>query len=96
MKIPTPWVIATSFLFSAAGFLLPFWPLSGAGVLLFALTGRVFFALFVGLLLDIAWGPPPGYFRVLSFPFVLLSLGGSLIYALAGRYLLSKKPQETL
>jgi hypothetical protein len=92
----TPWIIVTSFILSAAGFLMPFWPLSVAGVLLSALTGRIFFALFLGLLLDIAWGPPPGYFHILYLPFVLLSLVGSLVYMFAGRYLLSKKRQETV
>lgn len=96
MKISTRWIMAASFILSAIGFLMPFWPLSAVGVLLAALTGRIFFALFLGLLLDLAYGPPPGYFRILFFPFALLALIGSLFYALAGRYLFSKKLQEIL
>ena len=96
MTLSAPWIIALSGALSAAGFLIPFWPLSCIGILLAALTGRIFFALFLGLLLDIAYGPPPGYFRILYFPFALLALVGSLLYVLAGRYLLSKKLQETV
>ncbi len=50
----TKWILASSFALSAIGFLLPFWPLAVVGILLAALSGRVVFAIAIGLLLDIA------------------------------------------
>ncbi len=56
----TRWIYAVSFALAAAGFLMPLWPLSVLGLLLAALSGRWLFAIAMGLLLDIGWGPPGG------------------------------------
>lgn len=89
-------VLPGLFALVAIGFLLPFWPLSAFGVLLAGVLGRGIFALALGLLLDIAWGVPPGYMSVVMFPFTLLSLISVVLRFFAHRYLLQKSPQKKL
>lgn len=76
-----------SFLFAAAGFLWPFWPLSAAGILLAALLGYPVFAILLGLLLDVAYGAPLGHWGPLYVPFTILSVLGVLARSLGSRYL---------
>lgn len=50
------------------GFVLPWWVLSFAGVLVFATLGSPWAALVCGLLLDLIFGPPTGFLHVLVLP----------------------------
>lgn len=96
MSSVSRYLYAVTFALAGAGFLVPFWPLSVAGVAIAALSGRWVFAIIVGLLLDIAWGAPTGTMHLLFFPFTLLALICALLRIFGGRYLLDKQPQETL
>ncbi|HUD02519.1 MAG TPA: hypothetical protein VMR46_00660 [Candidatus Paceibacterota bacterium] len=89
------WISAGSFALAAAGFLLPFWPLSVLGIALAAFTGRWMLAIVFGLLLDIAYGAPVGRWQVLYIPFTLTALVCVLGRAIASRYM-RKKYQDTL
>ena len=79
-------IVATSFVLAALGFLLSFWPLSVAGILLAALMGRWVTAILLGLLKDIAYGTPVGVLHFLFFPFTLLALLGIVARQLKLRY----------
>jgi hypothetical protein len=90
------WIFALSFVLAAAGFLLPFWPLELAGVLLAALSGHWIFAVGLGLLLDLAYGAPVGRFEFLYLPFTLAALLGALVYRVGLRYLFDATRHDTL
>lgn len=94
-KATVKWILACSFATAAAGFLLPFWPLSIAGILLAALSGRWIFAIAVGLLLDIAYGAPMNA-PFLFFPFTLVALLGVVGRSFASKYLFNKSLPDTL
>lgn len=96
MSKSSRWIFAVSFLFGAAGFLLPFWPLSVVGVLLAALTGRSIFAVIMGILLDIALGAPTSTAKFLLFPFTIVALLGVIAQYWGSYYFLDKSPQERL
>ena len=88
----TYWILATSFILAAAGFLLPFWPLSLVGIFISAVSGRWVFAIAIGLLLDVAYGAPEGSWHMLFFPFALFGVFATGLRFVALRYLL---PQQT-
>ncbi len=92
----TKWILASSFALSAIGFLLPFWPLAVVGILLAALSGRVVFAIAIGLLLDIAYGAPLQTAHMLFFPFAAVAVVGILARVLGKKYILSKDTQDSL
>ncbi len=73
MEIKTTWIYAGEFLLVGVGFLVPFWPLSLAGLVLAAATGRWLFGVALALLLDVAWGPPLGMLHNLYFPFTIFA-----------------------
>lgn len=89
-------LLALFFMLAALGFLLPFWPLSVAGIVLAALWGRWFSALLIGLLLDLAWGAPVGLAQFLYFPFTLIAVVAALARLWVARYLLDRAPQEKI
>jgi hypothetical protein len=91
----TTWILAVAFVLAAAGYLLPLWPLTVAGILLLALSGRFIFAVALGLLLDVAYGAPVGRFHFLYFPFTLLAVIASLVQYIGWHYL-RKSPTDTL
>jgi hypothetical protein len=90
------WIYAVTFILASSGFLVPFWPLALFGVALCALSGRYFFALFLGLLLDLAWGVPTGLLHYLYFPFAILALVCALARLWANRWLFNRQPQDTI
>jgi hypothetical protein len=95
MNQSSRWIIAASFAVAAAGFLLPFWPLSMLGVLIAAGSGRYVAAIAIGLLLDVAYGAPIGHWRFLYVPFTLLAvITGALRYYLSSYF--REKQQDTL
>lgn len=68
------WDILLAFFAVAAGFLIGFWPVSVAGVLLAAVLGRWVSALILGLLLDVVYGVPQGFLHIIYFPVTLFAL----------------------
>jgi hypothetical protein len=95
MKSTTAWIVASSFLIAAAGFLLPFWPLTVAGIALCALSGRSLFAIAIGLLLDAGYGAPVGPYHALYVPFTLCALLFISLRMFGARYMLGRSG-ETL
>jgi hypothetical protein len=91
----TTWILAVSFVLAAAGYLLPFWPLTVCGILLLALSGRFIFAITMGLLFDVAYGAPVGRFHFLYFPFTIVAVIASAV-RYSGRQYLRKSPTDTL
>lgn len=89
-------MLALFFALAALGFLLPLWPLSVLGIVLAAAWGRWFFAVLIGLLLDLAWGAPVGLAHSLYFPFTLLAMVAALVRLWVGRYFADRGRQETL
>jgi hypothetical protein len=96
MSLSTRQILALSFAIAAAGFLLPLWPLSVVGILIAALSGRFFFAIVMGLLLDVAWGMPVGLLHYVYFPFTALAFGAVLARIFGGRYFIDRTPPGTL
>ncbi|MES2203381.1 MAG: hypothetical protein V4474_03615 [Patescibacteria group bacterium] len=87
---------AVSFLLAAGGFLWPFWPLSVLGIILSALTGRWIFAVFMGLLLDVAWSIPTGVWDTIYLPFTALAVVVALLRYFFADYFLDRSPTDTL
>ena len=90
------WLYSICFILAAAGFLLPLWPLSVAGVVLASLSGRWIFAVCVGLLLDIAWGAPLGVLHYIYLPFTALALVLALVRYFFAGYFLDRSHPDTL
>lgn len=90
------YIYAITFIITAVGFLLPFWPLMALGILIAALSGRYLFAVFMALLVDIASGMPTGVLRYVFVPFTILALAAALVRILGERYFLDKTPPDTL
>lgn len=95
MQSTTAWIVATSFLIAAAGFLWPFWPLTIVGIAICALSGRWVFAIGIGVLLDVGYGAPVGHFHFLIMPFTLAALVFTGLYLFGGRYV-RRGASETL
>ena len=85
-----------TFILASAGFLLPFWPLSVAGVAIATLSGRWVFAVIIGLLLDIAWGAPTGTYRYIFFPFTVLALVCMIARYYGAYYFFDRNRQEKI
>lgn len=90
------WILAAFFALSALGFLVPWWPLSVAGLALMALWGGWFAAVLTGLLLDLAWGAPVGLSHFLYFPFALCAVLFSLVRIAAVKYFIDRGLPERL
>ena len=89
-------IYAVTFLLASAGFLVPLWPLSVAGVLLAALSGRWIFGVLTGLLLDLAWGAPTGTLYYFFFPFTIVALAGFIARYWGSYYFLDRNRQEKI
>lgn len=89
-------ITAVAFILAALGFMLPLWPLCITGIALLALSGRMVFAIGLGVLLDVAYGVPVGRFAWAVFPFTLCALGLSIVRFVASRYLLDKNIPDKL
>lgn len=89
-------IYAVSFILVALGFLMPLWPLSIAGILLAAFSGRIIFAVLVAFVLDIAWGAPTGLAQYLYFPVTLVALVSIAVRLLSSRFLLQRGSPEHL
>lgn len=96
MNSASRYLYAVTFILAASGFLLPWWPLCVVGIVLCALSGRAFFAVFVALLLDLAWGPPTGMLHPVVMPFTLLALTLVAARLWGGRYFLGRGMPEHL
>ena len=79
-------------LLSAAGFLLPFWPIAVAGILLAAFFDRIVLSLCIGILLDLAWGAPSGFLYFIPFPFTCLAVLAFVAKYFSLRLLFQKSP----
>lgn len=96
MTLASGHIYALTFAIAATGFLVPFWPLSVAGILIAALSGRYIFALMVALLLDLASGVPTGFLHYLYAPFTILAALAGALRLFGGAYVLDKTPPDTL
>lgn len=96
MSPSSRWIYAVTFLLASAGFLVPFWPLSVAGIALVSLSGRWAFAVIVGLLLDLALGAPTGTYHYFFFPFTGIALVGLVVRYWGSYYFLDRNPQEKI
>lgn len=90
------WIYAVSFALGAAGFLMPFWPLSLMGIVLATLSGRWIFGLLMALLLDLAWGAPFGLAAYLYFPFTVAALVAAIARYFSASYFLERSTPDTL
>lgn len=90
------WLYASTFVLVAAGFLLPFWPISVVGIALCALSGRWIFAVVAALLVDVAWGAPVGTAHYLYFPLTLFALVCTALRVWGGTYFLDRGLQEKI
>ncbi len=88
-------VLSVSFVLLAFGFLVPFWPLSVLGIALAAGGGFWFAGLLFGLLLDIAYGMPSGWFHFLYIPFTLFALCCAILRIIVLQHV-RKASQNTL
>lgn len=96
MSQSSRWIYAVTFLLASAGFLVPFWPLSVAGVMLAALSGRWIFGVIIGLLLDLAWGAPVGTYYYFFFPFTIAALLGFIARYYGNIYFFDRNRQEKI
>ncbi len=96
MTTSSRYIYALSFAIAAVGFLLPFWPLCVIGVLIAGLSGRYFFAILVGLLLDLGSGVPTGWLHYIFVPFTVLAAIAALLRVFGAAYFLDKTPPGTL
>lgn len=96
MSLTTRYIYAITFIITAVGFLLPFWPLMVLGIIVAALSGRYLFAVFMALLVDIGSGLPLGVLRYLFVPFTILAIVAALVRVFGERYFLDKTPPDTL
>lgn len=90
------WLAAVIFAATAASFLFGFWPLAAAGVVAMGFVGRGFFAVLLGLLLDLAYGSPVGPAAYLFFPFTILGAAVAVGRYGAGRYFMNRSFQDHL
>lgn len=79
-------------LLGAAGFSLPFWPLSLVSILLLGFFNRPVYCIALGLLLDLAWGAPQGTLGAVLFPLTIVGCFAVLLRMLADRYFFPKTP----
>lgn len=81
---------------ACAAFVLQWWPLALAGVLIAALSGQGPFAVCFGFILDVAYGAPPGMLQYTLFPFTLCALIGWAVHHVAKQYLFDSSLQNRL
>jgi hypothetical protein len=79
-----------------AGVFLPFWPLAVAAILLSGLMGYGIFSFMLGFLFDLLWGPPPGLWHSVIFPWMFTAVLAIVISLAARRFLLGKSLPKTL
>ncbi len=96
MSYSSRFIYAIAFLLASAGFLVPMWPLSVAGIMLAAFCGRWIFAVVVGLLLDIALGAPTGTYQYFFFPFTIVALVGLIAHYYGKQYFFDRNQQEKI
>lgn len=90
------WLLALTALVTSAGFIMQMWPLALVGVLAMACVGRGWFAIPVGLLLDLAYGAPFGTVAFMFFPFTIAALGVVVVRFWTSRYFFDKTSQDRL
>ena len=96
METVTRWPLWLPLSFAALGILVPYWPLSIAGILIAALAGEWAAAVALGIFFDVLYGRPPGGFlHDISFPLTALAVAVSLARRFAARYL-RRERQEYL
>ncbi|HVZ75895.1 MAG TPA: hypothetical protein VG934_01330 [Candidatus Paceibacterota bacterium] len=87
-------IIAIAFLIAAAGFLIPFWPLTVLGIAVMALLGYPLWAITLGLLLDLAYGAPIGTLHILVFPFTIVALASIVVREVGKRYFMDASSSD--
>ncbi len=96
MSLSSRYIYAISFAIAATGFLVPLWPLCVVGILIAALSGRYFFALLMGVLIDLGFGPPAGWLYYIYMPFTALAAACALARFVGASQFLDKTPPDTL
>lgn len=96
MNIASRYIYALTFAITATGFLLPFWPLCVAGILIATLSGRYVFGIILALLIDVGAGVPTGILHYLFVPFTILAIAAALVRVFVVSYFLDKTPPDTL
>jgi hypothetical protein len=90
------WIYIISFLLMSGGFVVGWWVVSLLGILFAAFGDAPVAAVLLGLLLDIAYGPPVGFLHYLFFPFTVAALVAIVVRILAERFMLTRSTQERL
>lgn len=78
------------------GMLFSWWPLTALAILILILGDRIVEGVGLALVLDIAFGAPPGPLHILYFPFTFGALLLALSMRLSGYVLFDRRSQETL
>jgi hypothetical protein len=90
------WILIAAFMLAAGGYLIPFWPIEVAGIIIASFAGSRLAAPALGLLLDIAYGAPTGLAQYLFFPFTLGALAALLLRYVGSRYVVERFTRERL
>jgi hypothetical protein len=80
----------------AAGALLPWWPLCALAVLVLILGQQEASGIALALMLDIAYGPPPGLLQYAVFPFTLCALALMALTRWGGAVFFDRRSSERL
>jgi hypothetical protein len=88
--------IALIIAITLGSFLLNFWWLAAAGVVLAGFVGRGIFAPGLGLLLDLGYGAPLGLASYFFFPFLALGLATIVLRYAVKRYVLRRASADRL
>jgi hypothetical protein len=88
-------VVLLASMLCVAAFVFEFWPLAVLGIITAGFGGASFVALILGIVIDLMYGSPGGWFSYLLFPFTIvacITIGGRV----AGtKYLFERTTQGT-
>ena len=91
----TSWMGWLAALIALLGFLF-YWPLGIIAILLAVFFEHYAVAIIIGIILDLAWGPPPASFHFLFFPLTILALVSMVVRISVKRYVRDQGRGERL